>query len=181
MLRESGCIKLPSQRTLRDYTYYVRCATGFSADLDQQLKTAAKIDECTEDWKRCACIVMDEMYIKEDLVYDKHTGALIGFANLGEINEHLLSFQHIIEGESDSDESEEQELAKTMFVIMVRGLITNFQFPYVQFPCGSVTGDLLFDPFWEAVYRLERMGFKVLAATADGASTNRRFIKIKNS
>ena len=28
MLRESGCVTLPSQRTLRDYTYYVRACTG---------------------------------------------------------------------------------------------------------------------------------------------------------
>ena len=33
---------------------------------------------------------IDEMYIKEDLVYDKYTGALVGFTNLGETNEHLL-------------------------------------------------------------------------------------------
>ena len=31
---------------------------------------------------------MDEMHIREDLVYDKHTGALIGFANIGDINCH---------------------------------------------------------------------------------------------
>jgi len=26
---------------------------------------------------------MDEMHIYDDLVYDKHTGALLGFTNLG--------------------------------------------------------------------------------------------------
>lgn len=25
-----------------------------------------------------------------------------------------------------------------------------------HFPCLNVTGDLLFDPFWEAIFRLER-------------------------
>ena len=39
-------------------------------------------------------------------------------------------------------------------------------------------GDLLFDPFWEAVMRLERCGFKVLSTTFDGASVNRRLMKI---
>ena len=61
-----------------------------------------------------------------------------------------------------------------MFVFMVRGLFTHLEFPYAQFPCKDVSGELLFDPFWEAVYCLERNGLKVLAATADGASTNRR-------
>lgn len=30
LLRDSGAIVLPSQRTLRDYTYYTKAAAGFS-------------------------------------------------------------------------------------------------------------------------------------------------------
>lgn len=41
-----------------------------------------------------------------------------------------------------------------------------------------ITGDMLFDPFWEVVHRLETFGFKVIAATADGASPNRAFLRI---
>ena len=44
---------------------------------------------------------------------------------------------------------------------MIRGLFSSLHFPYAQFPCASVTGDLFSDPFWEAVFRLERCGFKV--------------------
>ena len=48
------------------------------------------------------------MYIKEDLVYDKHSGQLIGFSSLG--NVHLLAFERsVIE-----DQAEEIGLAKTM-------------------------------------------------------------------
>ena len=65
-----------------------------------------------------------------------------------------------------------------MMVFMVRGLFSSVKFPYAQFPCAAVSGDLLYDPFWEAVCRLERCGFKVVAATADGASSNRRLIKL---
>jgi hypothetical protein len=178
MLRESGCVVLPSQRTLRDYTYYVKSSTGFSAEVDQQLYSAAKIDENSEEWKRCVVLVMDEMYIKEDLVYDKHSGALIGFANLGETNEHLLKFQRFVESAAESDDIDGQQLAKTMYVFMVRGFFSRLQFPYAQFPCKEITGELILETFWEAVYRLERMDMQVLAATADGASTNRKFFKI---
>ena len=48
-------------------------------------------------------------------------------------------------------------------------------FPYVQWSCSNLTGDLLVEPVREAVSRLERMGFQVMALTCDGASTNRRF------
>lgn len=71
-----------------------------------------------------------------------------------------------------------EPLANSMVVMMVRGLCTSLQFPYAQFPCTSVTGDLLFDPFWEAVSRLERCGLKVMGLTCDGASVNRRLFKL---
>ena len=117
--------------------------------VDQQLATAANVECCTE-CKKYVAIIFDEMYIKEDLVYNKHTNALIGFANLGDTNTQLLAFQ------------------KSLQVPVTHS-------PYTQFPCSKVTRDLLFQPFWEAVRRLEFLGFKVIAATADGVSTNRLF------
>ena len=96
----------------------------------------------------------------------------------GEINSHLLQFQASLES-SDSSSSNEQ-LAKTMLVFMVRGLFSSLEFPYVQFPCTTISGDLLFDPLWQAVERIERCGLKVLGVTADGASPNRRLFKIHN-
>ena len=83
----------------------------------------------------------------EDLVYHKHSGVLIGFFNL-----------------------RETRLAKTIFVFMVRGLFTQLEFQYAQFPCTDISGELLFAPFGEAVYRLERIGLRV--------STNRHLIKL---
>ena len=37
LLRDSGCVRLPSQRTLRDYTHYISASVGFSAEVDEQL------------------------------------------------------------------------------------------------------------------------------------------------
>ena len=48
LLQESGTIMLPSQRTLRDFTYYTKDAVGFANDVDQQLKGAAKLLSCSE-------------------------------------------------------------------------------------------------------------------------------------
>ena len=107
------------------------------------------------------------MYIREDLVYNKHTGRLIGFTDLGSINNHLSAFERSInEGEVIA-----KPLAKSMLAIMVKGLFTPLKFPYVQFPCVNISGDMLFDPFWKAVYRLERMGLKV---SAHAVTTNKQ-------
>ena len=191
MLRESGVIKLPSQRTSRDYTYYTKAAPGFSEDVDKQLMEAAKIETCAE-FEKLVVLVMDEMRIKEDLVYDKHSGRLpysfssvfhwylyfpgsiIGFCNLGDINTHLGAL------EMQDDKVASPELANSMLVFLVRGLFTNLSFPYAQFLCTALSGEQMYDLVWEAVSRLELCGFKVLALTCDGLAANRRLFCLHN-
>ena len=40
------------------------------------------------------------------------------------------------------------------------------------------TGDQMYDPLWECVSRLERLGFKVMGLVCDGLSANRRLFKL---
>ena len=75
VVRESGAIRLPSQRTLRDYTYHTKAVAGFSRGVDEQLRIAAKLPHCPER-EKCVIIVFDEMHLREDLSYDKHTGKM---------------------------------------------------------------------------------------------------------
>jgi len=75
-LRETGVIKLPSQRTLRDYTHHTKATVGFSKEVDKQLQVAAKLSSCPER-EKCVTIIMDEMHLREDLAYDKHTGNIM--------------------------------------------------------------------------------------------------------
>ena len=169
-LRSSNCIKLPSQRTLRDYTHYISTTIGFSAEVDKHLLDVAFL---SNELNRYVILIMDEVHIKSDLVYDKHQGQLIGFVNLGETNNRLQEFESAMSGDQN-----ELPLASSMLVLMVRGLFFKLNYPYAQFACDSLGGDLLFDPIWEAISRLERLGFRVLALTSDGASPNRRLWKL---
>ena len=101
----------------------------------------------------------------------------MGFVNLGEMNNHLMRF----EGEVLGEEGDLKQLANSMVVFMVRALCYNFNFPYVQFACNTLSGDILMEPLWDTVVRLERMGLAVLTLTCDGASTNRRLWKLHSS
>ena len=166
-------IALPSQRTLRDYSHHTKAHIGFSDETDKQLMSVADVTRI-QDWQKYVVVLMDEMHIREDLIYDKHTGALLGFTNLGDVNSHLDRFERSVETNTIS----ESPLAKAMLVIMVRGLFMKLQFPYAQFPSLKLRGDQIFDPLWEAVYRIERCGLKFVGATFDGASPNRRFVKL---
>ena len=51
LLRESGTLQLPSERTLRDYTHVVPPAIGFQERVAEQLAEQAKLDSLLE-WEK---------------------------------------------------------------------------------------------------------------------------------
>ncbi len=140
MLRKSGCIELPSQRTLRDYTHHTKSTVGFSVELDRQLIDDAQVQSLSE-CETHVCLIGDEMHVKEDLVFDKFSGELTGFVNLGDINHHL----HLLEEQLDSpgDFNPQSTIATTVFVFMVRGIFKRLNFPYATFPAKSISADQL--------------------------------------
>ena len=91
--------------------------------MDRQLLQAANFRSCPE-WHKLVVLLLDEMHIRENLVYDRRTGRMIGFTNLGDINNRLLAFEQSVE----ENETEGIVLAKSMMVFMVRGLFTPLRF-----------------------------------------------------
>ena len=79
----------------------------------------------------------------KELVYNKHTGELTGFCDMGDINEHPLN----LEKSYLEDTTTENTLATKIMVFMVRGLFINLTFPYASFPSSSLTGDQLVPHF----------------------------------
>lgn len=96
---------------------------------------------------------------------------VIGFVDLGTLNEDLARF------ERDSS-TQLPPVANHILAIMIRGIFIHLRFPYAHFPTRGIHADHLFSIVWEAVERLETLGFKVLVITADGASPNRKFFRM---
>ena len=90
--RSAGFIKLSSERTLRDYTHYFKSRAGFQIEVNQQLQKEAKIEDLPENRRFCA-LLLDEMKLKENLIYDKYEGEIIGFTNLGNVNNEILNLE----------------------------------------------------------------------------------------
>ena len=89
-LRNTGVLSLPSERTLRDYKHFAPASVGFSYSTDLQLLDKIK-QQKPPHLSKYVGIVIDEMYVKEGLVYDNSTGCLTGYADLGEVNNLLLA------------------------------------------------------------------------------------------
>lgn len=117
-LRHSGILCLPSKRTLRDYRNVIPPKTGFIPEVIDQLK---KSTENLSGHQRYVCIAFDEMKISSGLVFDKHSGEIIGFTSLGddEVTEAFMG--------------KENSLASHALLFSVRGISSHLCFPVAYF------------------------------------------------
>ncbi len=74
------------------YTNCIRASSGFSHEVDKQLMQAVNTGKYP-GWQISVVVLMDEMYIRERLVYNKYTGEIVGFADLGDVNNHLIELE----------------------------------------------------------------------------------------
>ena len=116
-------------------------------------------------------VLFDEIYIQEDLVYDRHSARLIGFVNLGEVDSQISAMEVAASASSP-------QVATRILTLMVRGIFCSLHFPLANFPTAGVTGISLFDIMWEATEHLERSDFIVSFQTGDGCSPNRRYYRM---
>lgn len=112
--RDSGFMQLPCMTTLYDYSNYIESRLGFQQDLAKMLKEeCTKKDMFSAEHRGFLGVLFDEVKIKEDLVYDKHSGEIVGYVKLGDINNQLYELERVIRQKT-------QAVAKCILVIMVR-------------------------------------------------------------
>ena len=173
--KKNKFIVLPHVNTLKKYINFTDPCTGFNPDIIERLIEDAKVDKL-EGFERNVSVVFDEMRIKSDLVYKKSTGKLIGFLEMGEINDEIKAFQN--KCNDQSEECIEREFATYVNVFMVRGIFTRLAYPFGYHASTGLSSDQLFPLVWEATRILEMLGLKVRTWVCDGASPNRKFFKV---
>ena len=159
----NGILVLPSLRTLRDYKNYIHPTRGFNPAVINDLQ------KNTVDFsgpERFITILFDEMKIQEDLVWDKYSGELIGFVDLGDINTNYATLKDV------------EELATHILVFLAKSIVNPLSFSFASFATTGISAHQIMPIFWKAVCYLEQINLHVVAATADGASPNRRFFRM---
>ncbi len=66
--RTAGFIKLPSERTLHDYTHYFKLTAGYQKEVLKQLQEESQVDKLPCNKQFCG-IIIDEMKIREGRPY----------------------------------------------------------------------------------------------------------------
>ncbi|XP_012566352.2 uncharacterized protein LOC105850424 [Hydra vulgaris] len=162
-LRSSNVLTLPSRRTLRDYKNFIRPKAGLNPPVIEELN---KISINLVGYQRYVTLSFDEVKIQEKLVFNKHTGDIIGFVDLGEPDLYS-TFQ------------KEDSLASHVLVYFIRGIASDLKFALCHFATKGLTSFQLMPTFWEAVGVLElTCKLYVIAAVSDGAAPNRKFYRM---
>lgn len=163
-LRNSKVLVLPSQRRLKDYRNAVRPQRGFNKQIVDELRS---LTESYFDVQRYVVLLFDEMKVQSNLVFDKVTGELIGFTDLGDLDLNCAVLD------------KPDDLATHALAFLVRGVCTELKFCLTHFSTNGVTAAQLMPIFWEAVCILESScNLWVIATTSDGASPNRGFYRL---
>ena len=123
----SGFVMLPSRRRLRDYKIDIRPQQGFNKDIVNQLKD---IVQNISNIEKYCIILMDEMKIQEDLVWDKHTGDLIGFVDLGDTELNYATLKNT------------EEFASHVLVFLVRSIVNPLKFSLANFSTDNANSSL---------------------------------------
>ncbi len=79
---------------------------------------------------RFVVLILDEMKIQEDLVFDKTGQQLHGFVNMGDVNNDLQSLESVV----NDDTTPSGSIATHVLTLMVRGIFIKLEFPYANFP-----------------------------------------------
>ena len=163
-LRDSGALVLPSERVLRDYKNYFEPKPGINKENVESLREKTSSFTSVQ---RYVALVMDEMKIQSSLVFDKVSGDLIGFIDLGD---PMTNFACL---------SEDDPVASHTLAFLVRGLCTDLKHIIAYFFTGNVTSFQIMPLFWRTVAVLEvSLHLSVIAAVNDGASPNRKFFRL---
>jgi len=160
----TGFLILPSRRRLRDYKNYIRPKQGFNSEIVNEL--LIKTTNFSEAEKHIV-LLLDEMKIQENLVWDKHTGELIGYVDLGDQQLNYATVKNV------------ESIASHVLVFLIRSIVNPLKFTLANFATTGATSVQLFPLFWKAVSICElKCKLKSLAVTCDGAALNRKFFSM---
>ncbi|XP_047122320.1 uncharacterized protein LOC124805854 [Hydra vulgaris] len=163
-LRDAKILTLPSRRTLRDYKNAIRPSVGFNPAVIAELKENTKD---LSDIQRNVVLSFDEIRIQDNLVFDKSSGELVGYVDLGDPEINFSTFTDV------------NDLASHCLVYYIRGIACDLKFCLAYFATNGVTAMQIMPTFWKAVSILELCcNLKVIVAVSDGASPNRSFYKM---
>lgn len=156
---QPGFVNLPSERTLYEYYHYRQ----YSAGVDVQGIMEFAKTRAGQDFS----LLIDEMKIKEGIVYSERSGEMTGYIALGDLQSELEQ----LKGSS-------QVIATHALVMLIRGIKKPDTFAASTFFTKGATASQLYFMVWETIAYLELVGLQMRVLVCDGATANRSFAQL---
>ena len=96
------------------------------------------------DKEKLVVLLMDEMKIQGNLVWDKENGELIGYVDLGDIDVNYVTLPKVT------------TVASHVLVFLIRSFVNPFKFSLSNFATGSVSASRMFPLLWKAISICEK-------------------------
>ncbi|XP_065647648.1 uncharacterized protein LOC136077071 [Hydra vulgaris] len=171
-------LNLPCKNTVQKYINFTDPGCGFNKDVMYNLTKKIDLPNIKEHQRYVSIIVE----IKSGPSFSSSTRKLVGFSESGSINELLWNFEKKYtenKGKSNVEDSTDIPLASNVTVLMVRGITSSLKYVFGHFAsAGGLSSSQLYFTIWDGVRQLESVGLKVMAVVADGASPNRKFMRL---
>ena len=127
-------------RTLHEYQNYIKTTRVFDPDVINDLgkKTASSSEN-----EGYVTILLDKMKIQEDLVWDKDSGELTGFVDLGDIYTNYVILKSV------------EKLANHVLFGLVKSIVNPLSYSFATFARNGLTASQIIQLFCKAVCYLE--------------------------
>ena len=139
VVTQGGFLHLPHKSTL-----LTDMQTGCNSDVISKFLKDTDI-ESMEPRDHNVVLLFDEMCIKPGLVFNKATGKLVGFCEMGKVNDELNKFDKYFKG------SVEAELATHVLTLMARCLFKHFNYPLAYYASVGFSSHQLNPVVWDVV------------------------------
>ena len=142
--------------------------SGFNPDILEQILEDINFDSLKKHEKNIS-IVFNEMKTQGNLVYKKSTGEVIGYTEMGDLNEEISEFSARCCSPEAGTLNVSKRIATYVNVFTVRGICSRLCATFGHHVSTGFTANQLFPLVWEATRILECVGFKVRAWVYDKA------------
>ena len=159
MKKGTGFLIFPSRCHLQDYESYIKTERGFNRNVMRELRHKEKE---FSDKEKFVVLLMDEMKIQENMVWNKHNGELMGIVDLGGTDLNYATFSKVT------------TVASHVLVFLIRSIVNPFKFSLANFVTDDISASQMFPVLWKAISICEKGSLKVITVILDGASPNRK-------
>lgn len=178
-MAKSGFLRLPSDRTLFDYSHAMATQEGCHTEIIQDV---AKVVESLDDYQKYHSLMFDEVTISQGLVQRKTTGEVVGYCKLNSVQEEILKIEKRVKDMAEQVPSQELSklpMVKKVLSFMIKGTASGVENVVASYGVSLLTKEDLHEHTWEVIENLEVNGIRVCAVVCDGSPINRGFIDMQ--